>query len=203
MKLYIIRHGETNWNKEYKLQGHADVELNENGRDLALKTAKAMADIPFTAAFSSPLKRAYETAEIILSNRNIPIMKDERLKEIGFGEYEGLCCKKECCTIPDTHFNNFFDAPERYKHPKDGESIEQLCERTGRFLEDLKNNQDYRKATVLIAAHGASIKGLLSSVMNRTTAEFWSGGLHKNCAVSILELRKGKFELIEEGKLYY
>ena len=85
MKLYIIRHGETVWNTEGRLQGKEDIELNENGIRLAKVTAEAMRDIPFDLAITSPLKRARQTAELIVGDRKIPVIEDERIEEITFG----------------------------------------------------------------------------------------------------------------------
>ena len=68
MIIYLFRHGETDWNKERRLQGHSDIPLNEFGRELAVKTAAALKEkgITFDRAFCSPLNRAFETAEIIV-----------------------------------------------------------------------------------------------------------------------------------------
>ena len=81
MKLYLIRHGETDWNKEFKIQGSSDIELNEYGRELAFITREGLRHIPFDIAYTSPLKRAKETAEIILGGRNIPLYEDKRVQE--------------------------------------------------------------------------------------------------------------------------
>ena len=89
MLLYIIRHGETAWNALGKIQGTADIPLNENGINLAKQTAEQLKDVPFDAAISSPLMRAYKTAEIILGDRDIPIETDKRIQEIDFGDMEG------------------------------------------------------------------------------------------------------------------
>ncbi len=89
MKIYIVRHGETNGNLRGALQGWMDELLNEKGRELAIITARALSDIKFDVAISSPLSRAYETAEIILrkNKKDIPpIQTDDRLKEMFFGE---------------------------------------------------------------------------------------------------------------------
>ena len=89
MKIYIVRHGETNGNLQGVLQGWTDEPLNEKGRELAIITARALSDIKFDVVISSPLSRAYETAEIILrENRKDtpPIQVDDRLKEMFFGE---------------------------------------------------------------------------------------------------------------------
>ena len=86
MKLYLIRHGETDWNRVRRLQGQADIPLNEFGRSLAQKTAAGLKDVPFDLCISSRLKRAYETAEIILDGREVPIITDDRIIEMAFGE---------------------------------------------------------------------------------------------------------------------
>ena len=85
MRLYIIRHGETDWNTAGRLQGQADTQLNEKGIRLAQITAEGMKTIPFDLCITSPLKRARQTAEIILSGRPVPIWEDDRIREIGFG----------------------------------------------------------------------------------------------------------------------
>ncbi|MBQ7720509.1 MAG: histidine phosphatase family protein, partial [Clostridia bacterium] len=91
MLIYIIRHGETDLNVKGVVQGWYDEPLNESGRFLAAETGKRMKEIRFDGCFSSPLKRAAETAEIILreSGNDLPITFDDRLKEMSFGEREG------------------------------------------------------------------------------------------------------------------
>ena len=87
--LYIMRHGRTDWNDRHKLQGSTDIPLNENGRAMAEKAREEYRDIPLDECWCSPLIRARETAEIVLRDRGIPIRIDERLREMGFGTYEG------------------------------------------------------------------------------------------------------------------
>ena len=89
MKLYMMRHGETSWNKIRRIQGQSDIDLNEAGREAARLTSKALKDFRFDAAYTSPLSRARETGEIVLAGRDIPLIEDERLKEANFGPYEG------------------------------------------------------------------------------------------------------------------
>ena len=79
MKMYIIRHGQTPWNARKCLQGRSDVDLNENGIYLAELTGKALRDVTFDMAFTSPLIRAKHTAQCILAGREVPIIEDERL----------------------------------------------------------------------------------------------------------------------------
>ena len=77
MKIYIMRHGETKWNKRSKLQGQVDIPLAPEGIEQAQMTAEGMKEIPFDHIFSSPLKRAYKTAQIVRRDRPIEIVRDE------------------------------------------------------------------------------------------------------------------------------
>lgn len=203
MKIYIIRHGETEWNNLRKLQGRSDTELNEVGIQLAEITAEALKDIPFDIAYTSPLKRAYKTAEIIVGDRDIPLIPDERIQEVSFGAYEGLGCSKDNYEIPDPEFEYFFQAPEKYVAKNGAESIEDLCKRTTEFLREITSNPELEDKTVLIATHGAALKGLLSSVGNKEKKDFWGMGVHRNCAVTELESHQGEITLIEENRIYY
>ena len=91
--LYIMRHGKTEWNELHKLQGRTDIPLNENGRKMAREAGKRYREIHFDICYCSPLIRAKETAELVLEGRIVPIVTDDRLMEMCFGEYEGkqLC----------------------------------------------------------------------------------------------------------------
>ena len=89
MILYIIRHGETDWNRIHRVQGRTDIPLNEYGRHLAEETADGMKDLSIDLCYTSPLKRARETAQIILRDRAVPIFDDARIQEMSFGSYEG------------------------------------------------------------------------------------------------------------------
>ncbi|MDE6619806.1 MAG: histidine phosphatase family protein [Lachnospiraceae bacterium] len=203
MKLYIIRHGETEWNVKRRFQGRSDIPLNDEGRRLAHITAEALKNVPFTKIYTSPLKRACETAMIIKGEREIPVIVEPRIIEIGFGEYEGLCCGKDNYNIPDPDFMNFFDKPEAYKPPKGAEGIEELKVRTADFLQEIVHNRNMENDTILVSTHGAALRGLLSNINNIGIEDFWRGGVHKNCAVTLVDVKDGRAVIIEEGKTYY
>lgn len=203
MQLYMIRHGETDWNVKRRLQGRSDIPLNEEGRRLAGVTAEALKDIPFTKIYTSPLNRAYETAMLIKGDRDIPVITEPRIIEISFGEYEGLCCGKENYNIPDPEFLNFFDNPQEYKAPKGAEHIAELCERTADFLEEIVHNKSMENDTILVSTHGAALRGLISAINYIGIEDFWRGGVHKNCAVTIVDVKDGHPVILEEGKIFY
>ena len=199
MILYIIRHGETEWNKMGKMQGRTDISLSEDGRKVAQKTADGLKNVKFDYIFSSPLERAYKTACIIRGSRDTEIVKDERLIEIGFGLYEGTVVEERKGSIA-----LFFDDPQNYVAEKGAESYESLLARTKAFIENVlfpieENKPD---ATVLISGHGALNKALFLHLLHKQLKDFWSGVYQGNCAVNKFEIKKGNVRLIDEAKYY-
>lgn len=202
MKIYFVRHGETDWNKERKIQGQVDIPLNEFGRHLARETAKGLRDVPFDVCFTSPLGRARETAEIILQGRDVPILEDKRILEMNFGVLEGKCCSKEGWDVPDS-FQMFFDDPVHYQAPEGGEDFQAVRKRTGDFLNWLFAQEQYRDSTVLVTTHGAAMAGLLNNLKKKPLAEYWGVGVHKNCGVTEVDVTDGRIQIISENKVYY
>lgn len=202
MKLYLVRHGETDWNKLRKLQGQVDTSLNEFGRDLARETRGGLDHIPFAACYTSPLKRARETAEILLQGKDVPIMEDERLMEMAFGIYEGKCCSKEGWELPDS-FQKFFDDPVHYQAPHGGESFAEVKERLSAFLSELYKKEEYRDSNILITTHGAALAGLLNIIRKDPLEKYWGIGVQKNCAVSEVEVVDQVPKILAENIVYY
>lgn len=198
MKLYIIRHGQTDWNRVRRLQGRTDIPLNEWGRRVARLTREGLKDVAFDVAFTSPLVRAKETAEIILKGRNVPVIEDKRLIEVDFGGYEG-----ESFQLDDENLQNFFSKPEAYYSIDGSESIESVFERTGEFLSELYKKPEYEDSTILLSTHGAALCGLLCNIKKWEKADFWKGGLHKNCGFSIVEVKDGVPMIVEEAIVAY
>lgn len=201
MKIYFVRHGETPWNKERKLQGRSDIPLNNYGRELAYITSDAMKDIPFDAIFTSPLLRAKETAQILASNRNLPILENELLVEMSFGEGEG---ESFLDIHSQTKYNlhTFIHNPHEYIPPKGGETFEELYNRCKIFIEDYILPMKDTHRCILVVGHGALIRGMIHYINQRPTKDFWIV-THKNCSVTIADYTDGVFTLLEEGKIYY
>ena len=203
MKLYMIRHGETDWNKERRLQGQTDTLLNEFGRRLALETAPALEDIPFDVVYTSPLARAKETAHLVLGDREIPVIEEDRIREMGFGAFEGMICKGEHFNIPDKHFHYFYDAPEKYLPSQGGESFQDVLSRLNSFLTELFSREELKDKTVLVSTHGAALCGMLQLMKKNPIEKFWGNGVHKNCAVTYADVENGTIQFIFENKTYY
>ena len=204
MKMYIIRHGQTPWNARKCLQGRSDVDLNENGIYLAELTGKALRDVTFDMAFTSPLIRAKHTAQCILAGREVPIIEDERLIEISFGIYEGCCYAEENRQVPQQWIENFFHAPQDYVAAPGGDSLDDVEKRTSDFMEDICSRKELQDKTILVSTHGCALRGLLNSIRESNREDYWHGGVSKNCAVSIVTCHRGeKPVLVEENHIYY
>lgn len=201
MEIYIMRHGETVWNTEKRLQGGTDIPLNENGIRLAEITSEKLLNINFDKIYTSPLKRAYTTAEIIAAGRNIPIYKNPLLKEISFGEWEGIRDKE--LLNGDNSFKYFFKAPELYEAPKQGESLETLCERAGKFMSEVIEPEADSCRQILITAHGAINSAIMTYIRKSDIKNFWGDGLQKNCGVNIIDYRDNKYTILEYNKVFY
>lgn len=205
MKIYAIRHGETSWNKERRLQGQKGSDLDEEGVLLAEMTAKALKDVPFDICYSSPLIRALHTAEIIVGDRGIPIIREPRIQEIGFGIWEGLSCDinhPEKMQIPMKDYVRFQEDAYHYVPPAGGESIHDVLARTHDFYEELIHNPELQDKTILVSTHGCAIRAFLHNVYE-DTSDFWHGGVPMNCAVSIVEVKDGKGILTALDQVFY
>lgn len=197
MEIYIIRHGETIWNRECRIQGRADTELSDKGRDGAIKTREELKDIRFDAVYSSPLRRAYETANIICKDRNLEINIDERLREISFGSYEGKTYDE--LENEGLQFSLFFDKPECFVPAKDAESFESLIERAKSFIDEIVLKYGNTDKRIMIVAHGAMNKALMLNIRKTELKDFWLGGLQKNCNAIIVSYTKGVYQILNEG----
>lgn len=204
MRLYIIRHGVTEWNALKKVQGAADIPLAPEGIRLAEKTGEALKNVPFDICFSSPLKRAAETARLALGERagSIPVILDKRIQEIDFGVLEGTRFKDEEGRILSGEMKVFFADPWSFRRPENGENISDILARTKAFWEEKIHDPSLRDKTVLIASHGCAVRALLQNVY-RDPEHFWHGSVPPNCSVNIVDVCDGRAVLIEEDKIYY
>lgn len=197
-----MRHGETVWNASKLLQGSADIELNENGRALAGETGEKLETVHFDRIYSSPLIRAYETACLIRGHRNIPIIRDERLKELSFGVYEGKNFSELLKDETDP-FHHFFKRPDLYRAPDKGETLEHICVRAAEFMKEViePSKNDFER--IMIVAHGAMNKAIMCHVKQHGIDKFWSGGLQKNCNVILINLDDTGYQVIDETRIFY
>ena len=179
MKIYLTRHGETEYNKGKLMQGRSDIPLNEKGIEQAKEAALGVKNIKFDAVYASPLDRAVATASIIGNVPRESIICDERILEADFGPFEG----KPYHTL-GPKMTLFWMYPEIFKGPKSAESIESMVSRSRSFLEDLKS-KDYEN--VLVVCHGGIIRALCGVLENRPKGIKWRPR-PKNCEIREYDL---------------
>lgn len=202
MELYIVRHGETIWNKEKRLQGSTDIELGPEGIRLAKETGEALMDTRIDMIYSSPLKRAYTTAELIRNGRDIPLITDDRIRELNFGVSEG---KKYQDLYEDENcfFKYFFTEPHLYRPSENGETLEHLVGRATDFMKTVIEPLELDHDRVMVVAHGAMNKAIMTYIKGHTLDHFWSGGLQKNCNVIMVNYKNGQYTILDETKVFY
>ncbi len=170
--LYIMRHGKTEWNELRKLQGQTDIPLNEEGCLMAQAAHDKYINVHFDLCFSSPLKRAAQTAEILLNGRDVPIIADDRLKEMSFGEYEGTVNYAE---DPDCEINVLFKEPEAYKEvAKGAETLAELFERVDSFLSQKVLSDVSKGKDILIVGHKVLNSAIICRINKLPLSEFWN-----------------------------
>lgn len=187
MQIYLVRHGETDWNREMKFQGWADIALNEAGRAQARALAARLKPIPIDAAFCSDLRRAQETAEILLPGRKTPLQPDPLLREMNFGPLEGKPYA-DARANPESPVHLLFTDPGRYAPPQGAESIPQVVSRFDDFLKRRLRPlcQDPAIRRVLIAAHGVIVRCALTQAGGFSFRDFWQLPV-SNCSAAILD----------------
>ncbi len=193
VRLLLIRHGETDWNRQTRFQGGIDVPLNDNGRQQSQKTSEFLKDIPLDFAFSSPMLRPKETAEIILQDHpNVQLELLDGLREISHGLWEG-CLEAEIEQTYPGELHRWRTVPAQIQMPK-GENLQQVWERSQAAWQSILVSVDQVK-TGLVVAHDATNKALLCQVLGLSPDHFWNFR-QGNGAVSVIDYPQGA----QEGK---
>lgn len=151
MEICLVRHGETNWNKIGKLQGHTDIELNKNGIIQANACADYLYNTPCELIITSPLKRAKQTAKIIAERKSLPLREMPEFIERNYGEAEGMTVEERLLKFPDLQYPN-------------QESKEDVRERVMNGLQQIQ--KEHKVSNIILVAHGAVINSILAILSN-------------------------------------
>ena len=192
MKLILVRHGETSWNKERRVQGSdSDIELNDTGLEQARKVANFLKNEPINVIFSSPMQRARATAEAIASYHQVPVEFDQGLKELNVGELEGMSATNLRTTFSQFLMQWWQDGGAT-KLPS-GESLIELQQRAWkvieRLLERYKTSPEHNtETTVVVVSHYFITLAIIIKALNLPLDFFPKFKLDPG-GVSILEFR--------------
>ena len=181
-RILLIRHGETDWNRDARIQGHQDVPLNEVGRRQARLLTARLSGEGIEAAYASDLSRTYETADLALAGRNLPVHRTADLREASFGVWEG----KRWAEVE----REFPQEVERYRReygryaPPGGESLIEVRARSvGAFH---RISADHRGQTVGVFSHGGPCRAILAHVLGLEATQARRFGMG-NASIHIVE----------------
>lgn len=166
MKIYLTRHSQTLWNIEKRLQGRKDSPLTNEGIENAKALKQYIQNMYFDYIYSSPIPRAYITAQYVFQDN---IIKDERLIEMNFGEFEGRKIKDILKTDYEI-YHNLWHHPEKFIRIPGGESYDEVILRVHSFLNDLK--QLPNDSNIFIVTHGMYFIILLATMLGLTKKDF-------------------------------
>jgi broad specificity phosphatase PhoE len=160
--LILVRHGETIWNAEHRLQGQTDIPLNDAGRRQAHQLAARLAEETIDAVISSDLQRAMETALIVAGPHQLTVQSDPRLRQSHRGKWEGLTYAEIARLYPDSAHNST---------PPDGEPAESVYARVRSWLDAAR--RDHAGQTVLAVSHGQILRILIALALEIDPAQAW------------------------------
>jgi broad specificity phosphatase PhoE len=164
--ILLARHGETDWNRENRFQGNADPPLNAAGREQARALAEALSGEPLAAVYTSPLRRAAETAEIVAAPHGLPVEPVDELREVDVGSWEGLT-RADLERRQPERFHRWL--VEREQGWEDGETYEQMGGRVIPALLALAERHGGER--ILAITHGGPIRAAIAAAEGITHAE--------------------------------
>ena len=191
ISVFLVRHGQTAWNKERRFLGRTDIPLDDTGREQARRLAATLAPVDFAAIYTSPLSRASQTAEAIATDRSITIEPVAGLTELNQGELEG-----RYGADLETEFPEFYaqwKADPTHARVPGGETLAECSERANAALADLLSRHEPHHA-IAVVAHRVSISAILASVMELPVRFNMRIG-QRNTAINVLGHRNGVTQL--------
>lgn len=195
-RLYMTRHGETQWNIERRMQGRKDSPLTSLGISQAERLGERLKDTALDLIITSSSGRAVRTAELIRGDRPIEIVPDDLLREIDLGEWEGRLDSEIKESDPEQH-RNFWQFPHLYKPSGDGETFAEVRERVSREVERIADR--YQGQEILIVTHAVVLKSLIAYFDRIDPKDLWSGSFMKATSLSIVEFDGEARHLVLRG----
>lgn len=187
-KVILIRHGETAWNAAKRYLGHSNITLNEDGFRQAELLAERLSRETVDAVYSSDLMRSLETAQLIAQKHKLPVNRDAGLREINFGEWEGLTYSAIMEGWPQL-LSSIYTSPGDISIPG-GESFSSLRVRATTVLRRYIHN--HPEETVAVVTHGGTIRVLLCDIMGMDICNMWTL-CQDHTAVNVAEYHSGKW----------
>ncbi len=183
-RIYLIRHGETQWNKAMRFQGHRDIPLSEKGLEQAMALSCRLSSENIKSVYSSDLVRAVETADQIAKPHGLEVIKESALREINFGQWEGL-------TYNEIKVNHGELIAKWWKNPMEnstpgGEKLSQLVNRIVPVVRNIVER--HMGENVVVVCHGGTVKALIGTILHMDLNKYWKIR-QDNASLNILEFQ--------------
>ena len=191
IRIILVRHGETKWNKEGRFQGQKDIPLSACGMKQACFLADALRPVPIDICLSSPLSRAFTTCRLCAEPHSLPVSSDARLTEINHGAWEGMS-SDEILASDGERLRLWHSHPDQVTMPS-GESLEDVSERAVSFLKDLPAR--YSGKTILVTAHDAVNQVILCHMLGIRLDHFWQIKQDNTC-INIAEYTELSWRIV-------
>ncbi|KOO48178.1 histidine phosphatase family protein [Priestia koreensis] len=195
LNLYLVRHGQTEWNVQKRMQGWENSNLTELGKRNAIALGEKLKAVTFDAVYTSTSERTIETAKLIIGKRNLHIESDKNLREIFLGEWEGKTHEELKALYPE-QYNNFWEQPADYK-PFNGETFEEFNKRVILVLQNIISN--HKEGNVLIVSHSVFLKSLMMHVKGKEVQELWTPPYVHDTSLTLLEIKDNTYKVVVEG----
>ena len=189
-KIFLIRHGETEWNKTNRLQGNSDVNLSAEGIEQAKLLAEHAPFHAIDAIYSSDLSRALTTAKILAAKFHMPVIEERGLRETNFGDWEGRYISELIEEFPND-FGNFFTKPDKIK-PPNGETFLESQARVMNALDEII--AEHENQSIAVVSHGAAIRLIICAALDIRIRKMWSISQF-NTALNVLTYDEGFFRV--------
>ncbi len=193
IRLFLIRHGETEWNTAQIFQGHLDSPLTATGVNQATSLAERLASEEITVIYSSDQGRSMHTAEIVAERHGLSVHPHKELREIDCGQWTGLSYEAVRGRWPK-EFAIWRSRPDQHQMPG-GESVAHVQERCVRFVEEIRRS--HIGHSICVVTHNTPVRTLLCHFQGLPLSELHGGTRQPNCAVNLIEFRNGRIDLIE------
>ena len=193
-QIYLVRHGQTAWNKARIFRGRTDVQLNEQGRREAVCAARALRDVPLACVYTSPLSRARETAENIARLHGVSVCAEPAFVDIDYGRWTEYWDMEVRRKFRDQH-ELWERSPERMRFPG-GESLQDVRARAVPRLGELAKR--HGAEAVAMVSHRVVLKLLLCEAKGLDNSHFWDIRLD-TAAISLVESNGASLKLIVEN----
>jgi broad specificity phosphatase PhoE len=197
LEIILARHGETEWNVEEVFRGRIDIELNQTGRRQAELLAKHLAELKIEAVYSSPLKRALDTAEAIARRHRLEVKTSPGLIDGDFGQWQGLPLKEVRQKYKEL-YQQWAESPHRAKIPG-GESLDEVRERALKVVNGIIAKHRER---VVLVSHRVVNKVLICALLGLDNSHFWN--IRQDvCGTTTFSHQEGRFVLLKHNDTSY